>query len=208
LSAARAALNTSGAGAPLFVVAHSFGALTTLKYCIEGHQKGLAGLMLSAPYLKTKVAVPALKLLAGELMSGIWPSLAMPMGLKGTMASHDPEQQREFDTDPLSNKKATTRWFTEALAGQAAVLARAGEITLPCLVMHGAADPIADPAQTEEVFARLTSTDKTLEMLKGQLHEIFMETRPDRDRTIERVVAWLSDRAARAMAAGDAPRVA
>jgi alpha-beta hydrolase superfamily lysophospholipase len=176
---------------PLFLVAHSFGGLTTLKYLLA-HGDGVAGTVLSSPYFKLKMEVPPPKRWAGKVMGNVWPTLAMPMGLKGTDVSHDPEMQRSFESDPLSNKKATARWFTETLSAQADVLARAREVTLPLYLLHGGADPIADPARASEIFSLCASKDKTLELLDGQLHEIFNETKAERDRTISKVVAWLS----------------
>jgi alpha-beta hydrolase superfamily lysophospholipase len=190
---------------PLYIVAHSFGALTALKYCLR-YPEVASGLALSSPYLKLKLDVPPPKLWAGRLFSRVWPTFAMPMGLKGTDVSHDPDEQRKFGSDPLSNKKATTRWFTETLAAQAEVLARAPELKVPCLLLHGGADPIADPARSSEVFSLLGSSDKTLEILEGQLHEIFNETPAERERTIAKVVAWLSSRSETSAESSKEPR--
>jgi alpha-beta hydrolase superfamily lysophospholipase len=178
---------------PPFLLAHSFGGLLALRYCLERAQ-GIAGMVLGSPYLKLKMEVPAIKIAAGRAASRLWPSLAMPSGLKGSDASRDPEVVRVYDADPLNHKYATARWFTESSAAQAAVLARAREITLPCLLLHGSDDRIADPEGTRAVYERLGSTDKTLEILPGQLHELLNELPADRARTIAKILAWLDSR--------------
>ena len=42
------------------------------------------------------------------------------------------------------------------------LLARAGEIRLPILMLLGGQDPVIDPAASREFFERLGSEDKTL----------------------------------------------
>jgi alpha-beta hydrolase superfamily lysophospholipase len=46
------------------------------------------------------------------------------------------------------------------------------------------------------VFAKVGATDKTLEVLPGQYHEIFNEPAEDRKTTLQRVVTWLKEHAA------------
>lgn len=188
--------------APLYLLGHSFGALVSCMYLLERPPGGVSGLVLSSPYFKLAMDVPQVKLLAGKLLSKIYPGLALPSGVKGADVSRDPEVAAAYDRDPLNNRQATARWFTESTAAQEAVLRRAGEITVPTLVLHGGADRIACPRRTEEVFARLGSTDKALHILPGQYHEIFNELAEDRTRTLTLVTSFLSERSASAKAAG------
>lgn len=187
---ARAALP----GKPLFVVSHSFGALVTGTWLLE-QPRELAGWVVSSPYFKLKLEVPKAKELAGKVMSSIYPKLMLPSGLKGADVSRDPEIQRAYDADPLNNKNATARWFTEANRAQAELLRRAHEIRVPSLFLVGADDRVADPRRAEEVFARLGSADKKLEMLAGQFHEVFNEPVADRQKAFAMLTAWLKEHA-------------
>jgi alpha-beta hydrolase superfamily lysophospholipase len=175
---------------PLFLVGHSFGALISFRFCIERPQ-GIAGVMLSSPYFALKMHVPKVKLIAGQITSMIYGKMSLPSGLKGTDVSHDPQIIANYDKDPLNNKSATARWFTETSETQAWVLANASRFTLPLLLLAGAADPIADPQRAQEVFERVGSSDKQIALLSGQLHEIFNELEADRKETLQRVVSWL-----------------
>lgn len=182
---------------PLFLVGHSFGGLVTCKYLLRD-SSGIAGYVLSSPYFRLAMKVPAPKVWAGKLMSVILPKLALPSGLKGEDMSHDPAIVAGYDTDKLSHKVAASRWFTETSAAQEEVALRAGELKLPTLFMHGASDRVADPKQTEAVFAKLGASDKTLKLLTGQLHEIFNELAEDRKKTLDEVSQWLRSHASQA----------
>jgi alpha-beta hydrolase superfamily lysophospholipase len=183
---------------PIFLLGHSFGALIATKFLIDRPTAGVAGLALSSPYFALKLQVPKAKVIAGRIMSKLYGKMALPAGLKGEDVSRDPEIQANYDKDPLCNKKATARWFTEASDAQDFVLANASRLTLPLLLLAGGADPIADPARSEQVFGQVGSSDKTLEVLPGQKHEIFNELAEDRKKTLDRVAAWLTTHAASA----------
>jgi alpha-beta hydrolase superfamily lysophospholipase len=188
------------APAPLFLLGHSLGGLIATAFVLD-RQARVDGLILSSPFFRLKLAVSPLKLAAGRLASRLWPGLRLPTGLRGTDVTRDPELQADFERDPLNNKHGTARWFTEATRMQDEVLARAREITLPCLFMQAGADRVADPRGTEEVFARLGSSDRTLKLYADQYHELFNEPPADREKTIAELAAWLdAHRAARAAA--------
>lgn len=179
------------AGGPVFILGHSNGGLIATHYVLRDPQ-GIAGLVLSSPFFGLKLAVPWIKVMAGKLASNVYPTLKLPSGLRGVDVSRDPATQVDYDNDPLNNKNATARWFTETLAAQAAAYDKAPSLTLPCLVLHGAADKIADPQRTEAVAARFGSRDKTVALLPGQYHEIFNEPEADRAKAIGQMTDWLT----------------
>lgn len=180
---------------PLLIVGHSFGGLIATCFCLERAHVPVDGLALSSPYFGLRLQVPRAKIIAGRVMSTVYPSLALPSGLKGADVTRDPAIAAAYDRDPLNNKNATARWFTETSEAQAFVLANAGRLSLPLLLMAGGADPIADPAVAERMFAQVGSADKTLEILASQKHEIFNELVDDRKRTFTRLTEWLRARA-------------
>jgi alpha-beta hydrolase superfamily lysophospholipase len=184
-----------GPGLPVYLLGHSFGALISTKYLIDRPSADLAGLVLSSPYFALKLQVPKAKIVAGKIMSKVYGKMGLPSGLKGEDVSRDPEEAAKYDRDPLNNKNATARWFTETSDAQDFVFAHAGQLTTPLLLMAAGADGIADPARAEQVFARVGSSDKTLEVLPGQRHEIFNELKDDRKKTLDRVTGWLSTHA-------------
>ena len=186
-------------GLPVFLLGHSFGALVAPHYALR-HPTSIAGLVLTSPYWKLALAQPALKIWAGKLASIIAPKLALPSGLKGADVCRDPAIAAKYDADPLNNKNATARWFTESTTAQEQLLVRAPELTLPTLLLVGEADRIAAAPQARVVFERIRSKDKTLRMLAGQYHEVLNEPKPTRDQTVAEIVEWLRAHASKASA--------
>ncbi len=184
-------------GKPLFLVAHSNGGLAATEYVLKRGSDGLAGLVLSSPYFGLKLKVPAAKVFVAKIMSGVMPKLSLPSGLKGADCTRDPELAKIYDADPLNNKNATARWFTESMAAQEHVAAHAAELKLPLLMMQGSADRLADPLVSKATFEKFTSTDKTLQYLEGQFHEVFNEPAEIRKKNIDALCDWLESHVTR-----------
>jgi len=179
--------------APLFGFGHSFGALIVTTYALE-HPHVFRGIALTSPYFGLAMEVPGIKVLAGKLASRLYGRLAMPSGLKGNQMTHDEAIARAYETDPLINKNATARWFTESTAAQRDLLARAPQLTLPVLCVHGGADPVASTSASRAVFDRLGSTDKHYEERPGLLHEVLNEPKAG-DEIADQIANWMIDHA-------------
>jgi lysophospholipase len=177
---------------PVFLLAHSHGALICARYLLDKPQAA-SGAVFSAPYLRLKLPVPALKLLAGRLIGRLLPSLPMANALRAEQLTRDAAIQQATRTDPLYLQIATPRWFTESSAAQEMVLQRATEFVTPLLLLTGSADPVADPSAGKAFFDAATSKDKRHVSYDGLLHEIFHE--PERDLVFDDVLSWLSARA-------------
>ena len=88
------------------------------------------------------------------------------------------------------------------------MLEGAGRLATPTLMLLGAADPIADPARSREVFERLGGgrgqdpgdrsggrfggEDKRLGAHDGMRHEVFNER--GRERVVADLLSWLDER--------------
>jgi alpha-beta hydrolase superfamily lysophospholipase len=136
------------------------------------------------------VAVPAWKSKLGTMASSLYPKLALPSGLEGRDVSRDPEQARIYDADPLNNKSATARWYTEAVAAMARVYERASELKLPTILLYGGDDKVASAEAADKVAARLAMPDRSIERLAGYYHELVNEPEAERNAVIERYAAW------------------
>ena len=155
----------------------------------EEHEAGLAGLVLSSPFLGMRLAVPALQVKVARLLSRVAPTLRMNNPLRAEQLSHDPAVVAAADADPLNHRQTTARWATEILSAQPAVIAAAGRLRLPLLLLYADDDPIADPRAAEELFARAASVDKAKRCYAGYYHEIFNEV--GRAAVFEDLAAWL-----------------
>ncbi len=179
-------------GLPVFMVGHSHGGLIAARYLLD-KPEAVRGVVLSSPYFRLKLQVPALKIMAGKLMARILPSLPMRNDLKAEQLTRDVAIQNATKADPLYQQIATPGWFTASNGAQETVLRRATEFVTPFLLLFGGADPIADPAAGREFFEAATSKDKQHKQYDGLLHELFHE--PERDLVFKDLIGWLDERA-------------
>jgi alpha-beta hydrolase superfamily lysophospholipase len=168
----------------------------TADWLIAGHGRDLAGVVLTSPFLGLALKVNPVKEGLGRMMSRVIPKLGLPSGLKGSDVCRDPELQKLYDTDPLNNKNATARWFTEAMKAIDRVHARAGEIERPILLLYGGSDKVASADATDQFASKLRSKDKTIERLTDHYHEVVNELPEVRGKVIDRIAAWLTAHAA------------
>lgn len=172
---------------PLVLLGHSHGSLITLRALAGAHPPSVTSAIVSSPYLGLKLAVPGWKKTLARVASRIAPKLNQPSGLAADQLTSDVAMQKAHDADPLVFGTATTRWFTESSAAQQYVYDHADRIEVPTTWLVGAADPIADPAQSKRVADRTKGA--TYHDLVGLKHEVFNET--DRASVFAKLVAAL-----------------
>jgi alpha-beta hydrolase superfamily lysophospholipase len=187
-----ARVNEQAKGLPVFLLGHSHGGLIAARYLLD-KPEAVRGVVLSSPYFRLKLQVPALKIMAGKLMARILPSLPMKNELKAEQLTRDVAIQNATKADPLYQQIATPGWFTASNAAQETVLRRATEFVTPFFLLFGGADGIADPAAGREFFEHATSKDKQHKQYDGLLHELFHE--PERAMVFKDLVGWLDERA-------------
>jgi alpha-beta hydrolase superfamily lysophospholipase len=173
------------------VVAHSQGALVAVAWGLVA-RRGVAGFVLSSPYLRLKLDPPRLKILGARLVGTVVPWLPVSTGLRVADLTSDAEMQRWTDADPLYGRATTPRWFVESQRAQQRVVREAARFAYPFLALVGSGDPIADPAATAAFVAAAASSDKDLRTYEGFRHELFNET--ERQRPIADAVGWLTAR--------------
>lgn len=178
---------------PCFLVGHSMGGLIAASYLLQ-RQQAFAGAALSGAALGVAEKPPALMLWLNTLLAFIWPT-AGALQLDATQVSRDPAVVQAYLDDPLVHSgKASARLVRELFREMSAVQARAGELTLPLLVMHGEADSMTDPGGSRRLHAAAGTDDKTLRLYPGLYHEIFNE--PERLEVLADLVAWMDERSA------------
>ena len=68
-------------------------------------------------------------------------------------------------------------------------LARAAEICIPLLLLHGEDDALTSPSGSTEMFENAGSADKTIKIYPGLYHEIFNE--PEQEQVLTDMSDWL-----------------
>lgn len=174
LAAIIASARTLAPGAPLVLLGHSHGSLITLRALSGDHPPDAKAAIVSSPYLGLRLQVPAYKKILARVASRVAPRLAQPNELRVEHLTSDPGKQQERLADKLCLDVATARWFTESSAAQEYVAAHAHRIKIPTTWLVGAADPIADPARSRAVAAKVPGA--SYHDLTGLLHEVFNES--------------------------------
>lgn len=174
-----------------FVFAHSMGAALAVE-CVLNHQPPLDGLMLSGAGLKINYQVnPFLRAVSrlGSVLLPRWGLVPLQEGL----TTHDAAMQANANADPLIYRGGIPLRTGELLLQAWGYFApRLQTITLPLLLLHGTADQLADPAASQGLYERAASTDKTLKLYDGLMHEVVNEV--ERETVLQDMVDWLAAR--------------
>ncbi len=173
----RAARALVAKDAPLVLLGHSHGSLITLRALTDERPIDCKAAIVSSPYLGLKLAVPGYKKVLARIGSVVAPKLAQPNSLQVDQLTSDKQKQDERLADKLCFDIATARWFTESSAAQDYVFANASRIKVPTTWLVGGADPIADPARSKAVAAKVPGAK--YHDLVGLKHEVFNETTRD-----------------------------
>lgn len=158
---------------PCFLWGHSLGGTIALDYALH-YPSGLHGLILSAPALG-KVNISPVKLTVGRLMSHIFPRFSLSLGIHKEACSRDPKICVIFSEDPLRHEYGSARLATEFFATVARVQARASDLQVPLLMLHGSADEVTLPEASRNFFQQVAFTDKTYQEYSGNYHDLYVD---------------------------------
>ncbi len=173
---------------PVFLLGHSNGGQVALRYVLD--EPGRAdGLVLSNPSLRLAVDVPRHKLFLGRILWMVAPSLTLGGELASEMLSRDPAYNDRRLADELRHSRVSAPLFFGMIEGGPLVAARAGEIRLPVLLILSGSDPIVDHRAALELFDRLASPDKTLQLDPEAVHEPFSDL--GREQVLAGLADWL-----------------
>jgi alpha-beta hydrolase superfamily lysophospholipase len=173
--------------APQLLLGHSFGGTVVLRY-LETAPEGVAGAIVSSPFLAVAMRVPGWKRLMARLLLDVLPGLPVATGLDLAHLSTDPGVGQAARSDPLYHRVMTPRAYHEILRAQQAVVAEGDRITVPLLFLVAGDDRVVSRAATE-AFARSLTRDVTVRVYDGFFHEVFNE--PERARVFRDVEQWL-----------------
>ncbi len=175
---------------PVFLMGHSMGALVALDYLIHD-SKGIRGAIISgAPIEPAGIAKPALVLMS-RLLSRVCPRFPLRLALDTSALSRDEAVVRAYVDDPLVHGRFTARWGTESLAAVARIKARAAEVDVPVLFVHGEADRLNLLIGIRDFFPKVASTDKTLRIYPEMFHEPHNDF--GYDRYLSDLERWLTE---------------
>jgi alpha-beta hydrolase superfamily lysophospholipase len=176
---------TAGEVVPL---GHSFGGVVMLSAVRSGKLTKARRFVLSSPALKLSAKVPGWKSSLAKITSNIAPRLAIDNEVDPGTVSRIPEVVDAYRTDPLVHNKISARLYAEWRRAAAENLERAGDITIPFLILAATEDRLVDPEGSRQLHERAPSTSD-LRLLEGRYHEPFNDLGSEEVFTL--IAGWL-----------------
>lgn len=170
---------------------HSLGGLISVRYA-QTRPRSMRALVLSCPLLALQLNVPAWKRTLGRLCSVLAPKTRFQSTIRTDQLTSDPAARRTRENDPLRCRFVTASWYFQALDAMVAAWEEAPLLTLPTLLLQGDQDEVVNPDAATRWWLKLGSSDKTIRVLGGHLHELLSE--PDWKQTAAVILEWLDAR--------------
>ena len=177
------------AGGEVVPLGHSFGGAALLSTVLEHKVPSTRRFVVSSPALRLKVSVPPLKLKLGKAASKILPRLTLNNEVDPKTLSRMPEVVEAYRTDPLVHNKISLRMYSEWADACKRILAHAGEIKLPFLILAGTDDRLIDPEGSKELH-KLSASVSELSLLEGRYHEPFNDL--ENEEVFSVIAHWLA----------------
>ena len=159
----------------MVVLGHSVGAVTVSAW-VHDYAPPIRAMVLVTPALRVRLYVPfarqALRLL--RLLSRRKPRFVSSY-VKGRLLTHDEEQARKYDEDPLISRTIAVNVLLGLHDTATRLIADAGTIRTPTLVLAGGSDWVVDLKTERNFFDRMGSNIKRMRVFDGMHHDILHE---------------------------------
>ncbi|KAJ6800839.1 uncharacterized protein M6B38_202250 [Iris pallida] len=179
---------------PCFLFGHSTGAAIVLKAVLDPKTEArIEGVVLTSPAIRVQASHPIVEIVA-PIFSLLVPKYQFDSAdKKGPPVSRDPEALKVKYSDPLVFTGAIrVRTGYEILRICYHLQQNLNRVTVPFLVLHGTSDTVTDPEGTQRLHQEASSTDKSIKLYEGFLHDLLFE--PERDDIARSIIDWLSSR--------------
>ncbi|WP_338770596.1 alpha/beta fold hydrolase [Massilia sp. METH4] len=177
-------------GVPVFVIAHSMGALVATKFGLAGAD-GVAGFILSSPYYVNAVPVaPALQSLSG-ILAKLAPRMKVPLASLTDVLTHDAAITARHHRDEADGVRASeiSVRFGHALQQAQRGLALAGW-RHPLYVVLAGQDVLADTEASLRLLQAVPAELLTCRVEPGNRHENFNEL--NREAFFADIARWMA----------------
>jgi len=159
----------------MVVLGHSVGAVTVAAW-VHDYAPPIRAMVLVTPALKVKLYVPfartGLKLL--QALRGERKSYVQSY-VKPKMLTHDAAQARRYADDPLITRAIAVNVLLDLYEIAERIVADAGAIRVPALVLSGGADWVVDVDEQKKFFDALGSSKKKYRLFPGMYHDLLHE---------------------------------
>ena len=134
------------------------------QFFLIDHPDQISGAVLSGSVVQVPEDIPSVPIKLGQIILVILPKLGMlKLKLDLSGLSRDPEVVQAYKDDPsVYSGKFTVRISAEMNKAIDRVAAEAQQIKNPLLILHGGADYIVSPSDSEYLHGLVSSDDRQL----------------------------------------------
>jgi acylglycerol lipase len=182
-------------GRPILLFGHSLGGAVAARFALD-HPNELAGLVLSAPALREPATTPKAAAAIVRFLSAIAPRARV---FRPDVAgfSRIPAVLDAMAKDPLIDPRAVpARTAAELLRTMPTILADAGRLSAPLLILHGTADRVTDPGGSVAFVGSVASSSRRLISVPGAYHDLLHE--PEAETLRDSIASWVGNPSASA----------
>ena len=167
----------------MIVLGHSVGAVTMAAW-VHDYAPPIRAMILATPAFRVRLyvplAIPSLRLKQKFIGPGFVKSY-----VKAKMLTHDPEQAAQYEADPLIFRQIAVNILIALHDAGTRLLADAGAINVPTLMLSAGRDWIVSVKAQREFFNGLSSPSKRMHLFPSAYHALFHER--ERARVADRV---------------------
>ncbi|QQS29772.1 MAG: lysophospholipase [Sphingobacteriales bacterium] len=177
-------------GEPKFIYGHSMGGNIVLNYAIARSPRVL-GIVLSAPWLRPAMEVPASKIALTKIATVLLPWYFESNGIDINQLSRDNAVCEAYQKDPLVHDKISARLFMSITEQAEFATHNYSQLRVPVLLMHGTADGLTSYQASEE-FASAAKGKVEFKSWPGFFHELHNE--PEQNEVFDFVLNWIDSK--------------
>lgn len=157
----------------LAVMGHSVGAVIAAAW-VHDYAPPVRALVLASPAFRIRLYVPgAIPLL--RALARVRPGASVRSYVRPSMLTHDPDEAERYASDPLITRDVSVRVLLGVHDTSTRLIADAGAISVPTLVLTAGADWVVDVAAQQRFFEALGSEVKELRSYPGYYHGLLHE---------------------------------
>ncbi|HCM33858.1 bifunctional alpha/beta hydrolase/class I SAM-dependent methyltransferase [Chryseobacterium sp.] len=168
----------------IFVVANSIGGVVASAWAHDFAPK-IAGMALLAPAFRINLIVP----LANEIITlgtKLKKGLIIKSYVKSKMLTHDPEQQKAYDTDPLISRSIDAELLIDLAKAGKRLVEDAEAIDTPTLILAAEKDHVVFNKDQKIFHDKLDTDLKNYEVLPDFFHGILFDS--GREKVYDKIV--------------------